>query len=190
MEVARRLSTLRRPPRVLDVGANIGLFGIEVFNRFPEASVIAFEPDPANAAVHEHTIRLNRLDDRWMLIPSCAGTADGTVDFAAQGGVGSHIEASAEAIPVPVVDLFPYLRDGDLVKIDIEGSEWPILADARLRQLNNLVIVVEYHNDASPYPDAREAALRLLSAAGFTADEADVPHQPEGTGLIWAWKWQ
>jgi FkbM family methyltransferase len=187
-EALRRLEALSRPPRIVDAGANIGLFGIEVFDRFPEATVTAFEPDPANAAVHEYTIRVNRLDDRWTLIRSCAGTADGTVSFLAQGSVGSHVDTSPEAAPVAIVDLFPYLQQADLLKMDIEGSEWPILADARLRELDNLVFVFEYHQDACPHPDAHEAALRFVSDAGFTTYELDAPYQPDGTGLIWAWK--
>jgi FkbM family methyltransferase len=183
-----RLEALGRPPRVVDAGANIGLFGIEVLNRFPQATITAFEPDPANAAVHEETIRSNGLERSWTLIRSCAGTAAGSIDFAAQGGVGSHVESSADSISVPVVDLFPYLQQADLVKMDIEGSEWPILADARLQALDELVIVLEYHRHGCPHADAREAALRLLGGAGFTAHDVDAPHQPDGTGVVWAWK--
>lgn len=187
-EAVRRLRALDRPPRVVDVGANIGLFGIEVLDRFPAAIITAFEPDPTNAAVHEDTIRINGLEHRWKVIRSCAATADGTVMFEAQGGVGSHIGSSPQAICVPVVDLFPYLQRADLLKLDIEGSEWPILSDARLQELTELVLVFEYHREACPYPDARDAALRLLSIAGFVAHEIDAPYQPDGTGLVWAWK--
>ena len=30
------------------------------------------------------------------------------------------------------MDVLPQLKDADLVKIDIEGAEWPILADEPL----------------------------------------------------------
>ena len=186
-EALRRLRALGRPPRVVDAGANIGLFGIEVFDRFPNATVTAFEPDPANAAVHEHTIHINARGGRWKLIRSCAGTADGTVTFAAEGGVGSHIDSAPGAISVPAVDLFPYLHEADLVKMDIEGAEWPILADERLQEVGDLVLVFEFHDEGCPFPDPRDAALRLLAASGFTAHEVKASCQPSGTGLVWAW---
>ena len=96
--------------------------------------------------------------------------------------------SAPNAISVPIVDVFAYLRQADLVKMDIEGSEWPILADARLGELDALVIVLEYHRDACPYPDAREAAVRFLADGGFTTYETDAPHRPDGTGVLWGWK--
>jgi FkbM family methyltransferase len=187
-EAERRLDALGRPPRVVDVGANIGLFGIEVFDRFPGATVTAFEPDPANASVHEDAVRANGLQGRWHVIRSCAGSANGTVRFAAGRHVGSRIDSSPGAISVPIADVFPYLQESDLVKMDIEGSEWPILADARLRELDALVVVLEYHQDGCPHPDAREAALRFLSDAGFATHEVGAQHRPDGTGVVWGWK--
>jgi FkbM family methyltransferase len=187
-EAAERLAALGRPPRVLDVGANIGLFGIEVFDRFPEATVTAFEPDPANADVLEDVLRINGLDDRWKLIRKCAGTSDGVVSFAAGRHVGSRIESAPGAVPMPIVDLFPYLQEIDFVKMDIEGSEWPILSDPRLAALRNVVVVVEYHSYACPYPHPGVAVTQLFARAGFTSHEIESPGQPEETGIAWAWK--
>ena len=49
----------------------------------------------------------------------------------------------------PRVDVFPYLAAADLVKIDIEGSEWEILADARFAGIAARVLVLEYHPQGS-----------------------------------------
>src|SRR3954471_612258 len=43
-------------PRILDLGANIGLFGAYALTLWPGARVLGFEPDPANAAVHRRTL--------------------------------------------------------------------------------------------------------------------------------------
>src|ERR1700757_3441868 len=54
-EIAAWLDGLAAP-RVIDLGANIGLFGLYVFGRWPTASLTAFEPDPTNAALLHKTI--------------------------------------------------------------------------------------------------------------------------------------
>ena len=49
------------------------------------------------------------------------------------------------AIAVPTVDLFDQ-PPVDLLKMDIEGGEWPILEDARLPGLAARAIVMEWHS--------------------------------------------
>ena len=46
--------------------------------------------------------------------------------------------------------MFPHLHDADLLKIDIEGGEWPLLTDARFGELKVPAIVLEYHAYDSP----------------------------------------
>src|SRR5881394_1959332 len=60
--VAASLNALR-PLRVADLGANIGAFGAWVFGSYPDAEILAFEPDPGNAEIHEQTIAANGLSD-------------------------------------------------------------------------------------------------------------------------------
>jgi hypothetical protein len=45
------MRSLGRPIRVLDLGANIGLFGAWALGRFPVESILALKPDPENASV-------------------------------------------------------------------------------------------------------------------------------------------
>ena len=87
---------------------------------------------------------------------------------------------------VPVVDALERLRDADLVKIDIEGGEWAILGDPRFEDLPARVVVLEYHPYLCPGPDARSAALELLSRAGFEIRPFE--HRSDGTGMLWAWR--
>lgn len=193
-EVEDALSALSRAPRVADLGANVGLFGAWARARWPGASIVAFEPDPFNAAVLERTIAAN--GGEWTLLAACAGEAAGEVAFAAGRFATSRAvsgELAFEApergvIEVPVLDCYPYLETADLVKIDIEGGEWPILADPRLRDLPARALALEYHPEGSPRPtDARRAATALLQDAGFVV--RDVPTAaPPGYGSLWAWR--
>jgi hypothetical protein len=88
---------------------------------------------------------------------------------------------------VPALDVFPFLEDVDLLKIDIEGAEWPILADPRFGAGVAKTLALEYHPYGSPEPDARALALRLLREAGYETKVSDF-RLPPGHGMLWAWR--
>jgi FkbM family methyltransferase len=182
------LADLPRPPKILDLGANIGLFGAFVLTRFPNPHIVALEPDPANAEIHERAIEANGNADRWTLVQAAAATAPGTLPFSPGGFTRSHAaEPGREAIEVPAEDVLPRMAEADLVKIDVEGAEWALLADPRFIGIGARAVVLEYHPENCPGPDPREEAERALSAAGFQV--APGPAKPAfGTGVLWAWR--
>jgi FkbM family methyltransferase len=191
-EVARALGV---PGAILDLGANIGVFGAFAIHRWPQSTVVAYEPDPANAAVHERTVEANGADARWTLERAAAGAHSGEVRFAAGLGAGSHVleaadaaegEGSASAITVPLCDVLPRISDAELVKMDIEGGEWTILSDARFADQPPRAVVLEYHPHLCPSADPRAAAERALSAAGLRT--APIWHGDDGHGMLWAWR--
>jgi hypothetical protein len=75
----------------------------------------------------------------------------------------------------------------DLMKIDIEGGEWAILADPRMAALDVTAIRLEWHRRHCPEDDARLAAERLLRDAGFTGI-LHAPTEHDRNGVIWAWR--
>jgi FkbM family methyltransferase len=185
----------RRPPRsVVDLGANVGLFGLLALDRFPGCEVVGFEADPGNAAIHERVIERNGLGDRWSLVHAFAATAPGSVRFAA--GRSSRSRAAAEtdagAIEVEALDAFPRLERADLVKIDVEGAEWELLADPRFASIPARAVVLEYHGAGCPSADPHAAAAEALERAGFgtlqTARSESPADEQEGLGTIWGWK--
>jgi FkbM family methyltransferase len=172
---------LQNVGQAVDLGANIGLFGAWLLGRFPDARVLAYEADPGNAAVHHSAIEANGLAARWRLVESFAGVAPGSTHFVAGLHATSH---EGVGIDVPVDDVLPELAGADLVKIDIEGAEWPILADARFRDLEAQVVVLEYHTEGSPDPDPAAAAERLLADAGYRVHHSG--RKPAfGAGILW-----
>jgi FkbM family methyltransferase len=180
------LSMLPTAPRVVDLGANIGLFGAWALARFPEATILAVEADPANAEIHRRTIEANGLEARWRLVQAFASTAPGDIRFVAGMNATSHAaEGEEDSIEVPAVDVLPELVGADLVKIDIEGGEWELIADRRFRDTRPQAMVLEYHREGCPGPDAHAVAEQALRAAGFEVVQAG--HKPRyGAGLLWA----
>lgn len=172
--------------RVVDLGANIGLFCAHALGHYPTSSFVAFEPDRSNAKVLECAIRENCASKRWEVVAACAGPEDGWVQFT-EGQFGlSHIEDGPSASRVRALDVFPYLEQADLVKIDIEGSEWALLDDTRFRGLPAKAIHMEYHRHMSPHDDPRAGAEAALEGAGYRVRL--VRHEPVGNGIFWAWK--
>ncbi|MCC7427918.1 MAG: FkbM family methyltransferase [Alphaproteobacteria bacterium] len=121
---------------VLDWGANIGITALHALTRNRAARVIAYEPLPRNAA------RLRRQlaphAGRWRLHQAAIGFADGQAQFGAEptgryGGLGRTDLPERIAVPVRAANaalaeaLAEFGGSLDLLKIDIEGMEAPIL---------------------------------------------------------------
>lgn len=174
--------------KAVDLGGHVGLFGTFLRSRYPDARITAFEPDPGSYGVLQTAIAKNGAGDGWTAVQACALNRDDTVDFTPGENCLSRLEgASARGtIRMPAVDVFPYLQGADLLKIDIEGSEWAILADRRFAELDAPVAVLEYHPHLAPEPDAHAAAVTLLERGGY--ETSLIFHAPEGHGMLWAWK--
>lgn len=198
-EAAAALAAAGRPPRVVDLGGNIGLFALFAFGRFPGMEAVSFEPDPANAATLRRAIALNGLGDRWRLVEAAAATADGALEFDAGHGPLSQAAPGGGpgTIRVAARDVFAELGGVDLLKIDVEGGEWAILADPRFPNVPARALTMEYHAAFCPSADPGGLAASLLEGAGYRVrvvhewdrDGAD-PRRTlrSAAGRLWAWR--
>jgi len=182
---SRVSAALGVPERILDLGANIGLFGIFAAERWPRAQIQAYEPDPANAAVHRQVIAANAMQEQWRLVQAAAGAADGEARFVSGQVALSSLDAGGD-IAVPVCDVLHAIADADLVKMDIEGGEWPILTDPRFAASPPSVIVLEYHPQGCHGPDPHASIAELLAGAGLQTIE--IWRRDDGYGMLWAWR--
>jgi FkbM family methyltransferase len=178
-EVATFLQGLGHPPTILDLGANIGLFGAFAATRFPDAQIVAIEPDPSNIDLLRRVAGANDWD--WEVIEAAAGPADGVVPFASGRFTYSRIEEGGAS--VRAVDVMPFLQRADLAKVDIEGAEWAILSDERFLSVAPPALALEHHPYLSP-GDPRSTTRRLLHDAGYEVLRA-LDLAP-GQGLLWA----
>jgi FkbM family methyltransferase len=187
--VGAALAGCPAPPRVLDLGANIGLFSSYILARFGAASVVAIEPDGSNAAVLRACAAANRAVAEWNVVEAAAAASDGSMPFIAGQFAGSrradHEAASHDR--VPTVDVFRYLADAEIVKIDIEGGEWEILDDPRFKTCPASVIALEYHARHCPHPHPRDAAIAALRRSNYEWIEAK-RDDDLGVGVLWGWR--
>lgn len=171
--------------RVVDIGANVGMFSAWARGRWPAAELIAFEPDPENLAIYREW--LEAQVGPVQLVEAAAAPSAGLLPFRSGLGGGSQSVSVGQAnIHVPTVDVFSFVAGAQFIKMDIEGGEWPILADPRLAELREVILVMEFHRVGAPSLPAAEAALSLLQAAGFEVGHIRRNHW--GHGVLWAWK--
>ena len=181
---ARVAPLLAGPLRVGDLGGNVGLFGVWALERWAVAELRSYEPDPANARLLAATAQPFR---QWAVVEAAVGNTECTMRFAP--GMLSESRAAQDgegAITVPVIDLFAE-PSADLLKMDIEGGEWPILSDPRLARLGAQVIVMEWHALGCPDPDPAQHASRLLARAGYVHQHHG-PARFASNGTLWAWR--
>ncbi len=184
-QVTKRLAELGRPPRILDLGGNVGLFAAYCCDRWRGATVVSVEPDPDNLDLLRRTAGNGDAID---VLAACATCRDGSVQFVAGHFAESYVAADegagVETIEVPCADVFRLAESMDLIKIDIEGSEWEVLADPRMAALTASALVMEWHDKQCPYPDPSAAARSALDRAGY---DVLSEHQPvSSNGTIWA----
>lgn len=185
--VMRWLATRTPGPRILDLGGHVGLFCLDMLARVPAATLTTLEPDAANLAVLRRTIERNGLSASVDVIGCAAAPRTGPVAFVSGYGVASYEAAAEEADgagTVPGVDVLELMATADLVKMDIEGGEWAILADPRAAAAAGPAIVLEFHDRLCPFEDAEAAVTAWLERAGLRV-WPDVRRLP-GMGLIWA----
>lgn len=174
------------PLNVVDLGANIGMFTAYVLGVFPDARITAFEPDATNAAVLRRTAQAN-APAAVEVVEAAAATHDGEVRFSTGNFATSRVEVDGSGIAVLALDVFPRLQGADLVKIDVEGAEWALLADERFARIDATAIGVEYHAHLAPAGDPAQIVRDRLGAMGYEARDEPIKSAP-GHGMVWAWK--
>jgi len=174
--------------KIVDVGANVGYSCIYWLHHFPDSRVIAFEPHPDHVRQINLHLQINDVADRVTLLASAAGTQAGKMFLTDMGPESALLAASSNnTILVPVVDWFTEIGEEqiDLLKIDIEGSEYPLLADTRFESLKIKTCVLEWHN-TSDYPDGRTWCINRLTQLGYSVVPGKIDRPP--AGLLWAFR--
>ena len=176
------------PLHVLDLGGNIGLFGLYLCGRYEVEKLVSYEPDPTNTPLLQANIGSNGLASQWHLETDCISNRDGTVKFRSGLFADSLIVDAGPGIEVQCRDIFTLRGKFDLVKMDIEGSEWDVLADDRLRDFPSDVLVIEWHAAQCPFEAPRAAVVSRLREVGFEVEDVPRGEESEVAGMLWAWR--
>ena len=130
--------------KVIDIGANVGLFPIAARNRFPQAIIHVYEPNPNLETYLKNQSQIAN----FQYFMEAVGTGDGKVVLDIREVSGKSRSRVSESGDIPMISWKRAIeRMGgsvDLAKVDCEGAEWLLFEDRDSWQLvQNLAL--EYH---------------------------------------------
>ena len=150
----------------VDIGANVGLVTIPVARTIRELGgrAIAVEPIPVNVARLQRSLELNGLEECVEIVSAALGEFDGTIQMEKEGAQGASANAwvvldrararAPQTVPLITLDSLVEERGLmrlDVIKIDVEGFEVPVLRGAA-RSIGHFrpVVYGEFNNELMP----------------------------------------
>ena len=182
------LSLLRPGDVVYDIGANIGWYSLLAARTVgPSGTVLAFEPDLANADLVKRNAASNRFAN-VTVVPAAVSDQDGWATFLDKGSLMGRLDKDDDdaqakrrasrdqrvngSSPVPVISLDTWIRATGqpaptMIKVDIEGAEIGALRGmADTLRTARPTLIIELHG-------TRDAVLDLLDSFDYGHEAID-----------------
>ena len=143
---------------VVDIGAHVGIFSSLAAISAKDVSVFSYEPTPNNFRLLKHNIRQNKLRNVKIFMRAVHKKRSILNFFINSAGSSGHsLFKEVPAMPsgkkirvktVTLPDVFKAINADkiDFLKMDCEGSEYPILMDNRDLVKKIGFIALEWHN--------------------------------------------
>jgi FkbM family methyltransferase len=163
------LQALRADDRMVDVGANVGVYATLAAGAVG-ARVLALEPAAETLQHLRAMVALNGLAERIDIRAVAAGAAPGVLRFTA--GRGTTNRAAADGtVDVPVETLDALCSDAPplLLKVDVEGAEPDVLAGAAALLAGD-ALKAAILETAGPTDAVLDATMRAAGFAPFAHD--------------------
>jgi FkbM family methyltransferase len=168
----RSIVAAGKTPLIIDLGANAGFSAVYFKLVWPEAAIVAVEPDPENFALLERNTRA-LADVRC--VHAGVASRSGTLAILDPGADKNAIRTTSSPADrgkqVPAITIAEILRDHAgphnqpfLVKIDIEGAE-SALFDGATEWIDAFpLIIIELHDWLFPGERTSRSFLQTISA--------------------------
>ncbi len=164
-----------KPVLIVDAGANVGYTAVLLKLYFPEAILLAIEPDVANAKQISLNFAANKIDNTEVIVAG-VWSHDCWLELKKDKSKGEewgfYVAESSSPTGLRGIDILnlPQLNNGgiiDILKIDIEGSEAKLFADREKVSLLLSItkhLAIEIHDDIAD----RRHIQQMLSDNNFT----------------------
>lgn len=179
-DMAFVLHLLQAGDLFVDVGANVGSYTV-LAAAGVGARVVSVEPVPQTLRHLRRNVRLNDLDHIVEVLGVGVSDSVGELRFSAELDTVNHVLTEDEqcpsvAVPVHTLDALLAGRTPTLIKMDVEGFEWPALngATATLANPALTALILETNGSGLRYGHSDEAIVDLLGRHGFR------PHAYDG----------
>lgn len=164
---------------ILDCGANVGIFSVWAAQQRRSARIVALEPFAETYEALEAQVRANGLEERVECVQAGLAGSPGQ-RWMKDGSDSPYRKMMAADVPVAagqgvavqcltladVLERFR-LQPLDLLKMDIEGSEWEVLLAAAPETLAGIRhIQLEYHRVHRRFGHTPEKLFAHLERAG------------------------
>ena len=152
---------------IVDLGANIGLSALFFLKKYPNAHIIAVEPDTVNFEFMKRN--LEDYSNHVALLQAAIWPSDGAVSLVehdeSNEGLGAWgyrtetltegAEASVSAISIPTLMNQFSMDFIDILKVDIEGAEYELFEKDYESWLDKVgLIIIETHDRFKPNSEA------------------------------------
>lgn len=164
-----KFKTTNERPVIIDCGANMGVSVLFFAKEYPNATIIAFEPEETIYDVLQKNIVSFQLNN-VKLYNKAVWNSVTTLEFTTDHGMGGSVTntfSNQTPTKVETVRLADHLNQPvDFLKLDIEGAEYIVLKDCEHLLKNVQHIFVEYHSFINQEQKLEEV-LVMLKRAGF-----------------------
>jgi FkbM family methyltransferase len=155
-------------PIIADIGANVGSASLWFKQQFPDAAVIAVEPDPGNAAVLRRNLAGLPLVS---VVEAAIGASSGFVALENPSS-GWAVQTKRADVGVPIVtvdDVLAKVPGGTpfIVKIDIEGFESDLFKTNFDWIARTYVVMIEPHDWMLPGQMTSRGFQQAMAAHPF-----------------------
>ncbi len=139
-------------PIIVDVGANTGYFALRMKQLYPDAKIICFEPYPPCIDQLNETIKINKLKNIEIKKMAVSDKAEKSKLYIHPTNIGGHSifseNVSDNYVDIESITLSEVLEMIDtnskcnLLKLDCEGAEYPIIKSLTSKQMENFEHVI------------------------------------------------
>ncbi len=205
LEQVYEVKSLPDAPRIVDCGGNIGMSVIWFKQRYPQASITVFEADPTLADVLAENVQRLGLTSVEVVKAAVSGVA-GRMTFTRDRAMTGHLSAEGE-LTINCVRLSERLDEPvDLLKVDIEGSEYSLLSDlcatGKIKLVKHLICEVHastQHQEqfGDLWNGLCKAGFKVTISGAFThgslfgePDPTPFASVDSGKYLLWLYAWR
>ncbi len=179
-ECYRPLVPMGDAPRIVDIGANIGLASLYFLTRWPGAHLRAWEPNPSAFKLLSKNLPAERFPGATLEVePIALSTASTTLDFdvpdvdpaAVYAGltqVDRPRDHAKQVVSVTARDAAELFDEGaDLLKMDIEGHEYAVFEHALPMASRVRSMAIEFHAAGRKMEQVKHITGRLIDEGGY-----------------------